>query len=169
LKIKYSFSLTPAGPSTPKLPEKLVEYSYNEFLLDLPEHWRQHPTLEDNRFNWHSEVENASITLSADFYQVPDEKALELAEVCLKGRHEAMEALAPGQVTVLNRSVKPHSQGIGLELSYGAQIPGHTYLYLGYVTTRKIFNFALTGGPDKYAAADLFNKTVRERLRVKLP
>jgi hypothetical protein len=169
LKLNYSFSLTASAPVTPQPAEKLVEYSYNEFLLDLPEHWRQYPTPEDNTFNWHSEVENAGITLSADFYQVPDQKAYELAEVCLKARHDAMEALAPGQVTVLSRSIKPHSQGIGLELSYSAQIPEHTYIYLGYVTSRKIFNFGLTSGPDKFAAADLFNKTVRERLRVMLP
>jgi hypothetical protein len=114
-------------------------------------------------------MDNASITLSADFYQVPDQKAHALAEVCLKGRHDAMEALAPGQVTVLRRSIKPHSQGIGLEMSYSEQIPGHTYIYLGYVTSRKVFNFGLTGGPDEFAAADLFNRTVRERLRVMLP
>jgi hypothetical protein len=138
-------------------------------LLDLPEHWRQLPTREDNSINWYSEMDNASITLSADFYQVPDQKANALAEVCLKGRHDAMEALAPGQVTVLRRSIKPHSQGIGLEMSYSEQIPGHTYIYLGYVTSRKVFNFGLTGGPDEFAAADLFNRTVRERLRVMLP
>jgi hypothetical protein len=169
LKINYSFSLTSPTPATPTPSEKLVEYSYNEFLLGLPEHWRQHPTQEDNSFNWYSEVENASITLSADFYQVPDQKAHELAEVCLKGRNDAMEALAPRQVTVLSRSIKPHSQGTGLELSYSAQIPGHTYIYLGYVTSRKIFNFGLTCGSDKFAAADLFNKIVREGLRVMLP
>lgn len=169
MKINYSFSLTPPAPVAPKPVEKLVEYSYNEFFLDLPEHWRQFLTPQDNTFNWHSEVENASITLSADFFQVPDEKARECAEVCLKGRHDAMEALAPGQVTVLTRSITPHSQGGGLEMSYSAQIPGHTYIYLGYVTSRKIFNFGLTCGPDKFAAADLFNKTMRERLRVKLP
>jgi hypothetical protein len=167
VQFKYSFSLTP--PAAPKPPGKLVEYSYNEFFLDLPEHWRQYATSEDNSFNWHSEVENAGITISADFYEIPDEKAHTFAEVCLKGRHDAMEAMAPGQVTVLTRSVKPHSQGIGLEMSYSAQIPGHTYIYLGYATSRKVFNFGLTCGPDKFAAADLFNKTMRERLRVKLP
>ncbi|ROZ61387.1 hypothetical protein [Ramlibacter sp. WS9] len=167
MQLKYSFSLTP--PVTPKPAEKLVEYSYSEFLLDLPEHWKQYPTPQDNTFNWHSEVENAGITISADFFEVPDEKAFECAEVCLKGRHDAMEALAPGQVTQLTRTIKPHSQGVGLEISYSAQIPGHTYIYVGYITSRKIFNLGLTCGPDKFAAADLFNKTMRERVRVKLP
>ena len=80
-----------------------------------------------------------------------------------------MEALAPGKVMVLQRSVKPYSGGDGLEMAYAAQIPGHTYLYLGYVTTRKVFNFGLTCGQDKFAAADLYNKFLQGRLRVKLP
>lgn len=169
MKISYSFKLPPPVSAPTKAPEKLVEYSYNEFFLDLPEHWRQWPNPEDNTLNWHSPVENASVTISADFYEVPDEKALKFAEVCLNGRNDAMEALAPGKVQVLQRSIKPYSGGSGLEMAYGAQIPGHTYLYLGYVTPRKVFNFGLTCGPDKFAAADLYNKFMKERLRVKLP
>lgn len=169
MKISYSINLTPPVTAHTQAAEKLVEYSYNEFFLDLPEHWRQHPMAEDNSFNWHSSVENASVTISADFYAVPDDKALKLAEVCLNGRNDAMEALAPGKVTILQRSVKPYSGGEGLELAYAAQIPDHTYLYLGYVTARKVFNFGLTCGPDKFAAADLYNKFMQRRLRVKLP
>ena len=40
-------------------------------------------------------------------------------------------------------------------LSYAAQIPGSTYMYPGYVSARKIFNFTLTSGADKLAAAEL--------------
>ena len=169
MKISYSFNLTPPVPVQIQAPEMLVEYSYNEFFLDLPEHWKQYPTSEGNSFNWHSSVENAAVTTSADFYEVPENKALQLAEVCLNGRNDAMEALAPGKVTVLQRSIKPYSGGDGLEMAYAAQIPGHTYLYLGYVTARKVFNFGLTCGPDKFAAADLYNKFMQGRLRVKLP
>jgi hypothetical protein len=169
MKINYSINLTPPVTAHTQVPEKLVEYSYNEFFLDLPEHWKQHPTAEDNSFNWHSSVENAAITISADFYEVPDDKALQLAEVCLNGRNNAMEALAPGKVTVLQRSIKPYSGGDGLEMAYAAQLPGNTYLYLGYVTARKVFNFGLTCGPDKFAAADLYNKFMQGRLRVNLP
>jgi hypothetical protein len=169
LKISYSFTLPPTPTSPPKPAEKLAEYSYNEFLLDLPTHWRQIPTSEDNSLNWRSDVENASITVSADFYQVPDEKAQALAEVCLKSRLEALERLAPSNVNVLSQSIKPYSQGGGLELSFTAEIPGNVYMYLGYVTPRKIFNFTLVCGPDKFAAADLYNKTMKERLRVKVP
>lgn len=167
MKFSYSFNISP--PAAPKPTEKLAEYSYNEFLLDLPEHWRQVATSSDNTLNWHSEVDGATITVSCDFYEVPDSKALGLAEVCLDGRHRALEALAPGQVTVLSRSIKPYSGGGGLEINYSAQIPGSTYLYLGYVTARKVFNFGLTCGPDRFAAADLYNLMMSGRLRVKLP
>lgn len=168
MKINYSFKLG-SQTSAPKPVEKLVEYSYNEFFLDLPGHWKQIPTSEGNTFNWYSDVEKASITVSADFYEVPEEKAYACAEVCLKGRHDAMESLAPGEVTVLNKSIKPYSGGGGLEICYAAQIPKSTYLYLGYVTPRKIFHFGLTCGPDKTAAANLFNKIMSEGLRVKMP
>ena len=168
MKISYSFSPTPA--SAPKPPERLVEYSYNEFLLDLPEHWRQIPTPQENSFNWHSDVENASITLSADFYEMPEDKATGAAEKSLESRLEALEQLAPGRkVSILHRSIKPHSQGVGLEMSLGAEIPGHVYLFVGYVTSRKIFNFTLVSSASKHSAADLFNTIMRERLRVMLP
>ncbi|WP_211440823.1 hypothetical protein [Collimonas humicola] len=169
MKFSYSFSITPPAPPLKKPPEKLAEYSYNEFLLDLPEHWQQIATADGNMLNWQSDVVGAAITVSCDFYEIPDEKSLKLAEVCLKARHEAMEVRAPGQVTVLSRSIKPYSGGSGLEMSYSAQIPGSTYLYLGYVTSRKVFNFSLTYGPDKVAAADLYNLIMTERLRVKIP
>jgi hypothetical protein len=169
MKINYSFKLSPLAPAPAQQPEKLVEYSYNEFFLDLPEHWRQIPTAEERTLNWHSEVENASVTISVDFYEVPEEKALKLAEVCVNGRNEAMESLAPGKVSVLQRSIKPYSGGGALEMAYAAQIPDHTYLYLGYVSARKVFNFGLTCGPDRFAASELYNRFMRERLRVKLP
>ena len=169
MKINYSINLAPPTPAHTKIPEKLVEYAYDEFLLALPEHWKQHPTSVENSFDWQSSVENAAVTVSADFYDIPDGRAMQWAEVCLNGRNKAMEALAPGQVTVFQRSVKPYSGGHGLELAYAAQTPDHKYLYLGYVTARKIFNFGLTCGPDKLAAIDLFNKFMQERLRVKIP
>jgi hypothetical protein len=167
--INYSFKLSPPAPAPVKQPEKLIEYSYNEFFLELPEHWRQIPTAEERTLNWHSAIENASVTISVDFYEVPEEKALKFAEVCVNGRNEAMESLAPGKVSVLQRSIKPYSGGGALEMAYAAQIPDHTYLYLGYVTARKVINFGLTCGPDRFAALELYNKFMRERLRVKLP
>lgn len=169
MKINYSFSLPTQGSALAKPPEKIVEYSFSEFLLDLPDHWREVPTSENNTLSWASDVAGASITVSADFYEVPDEKAAEVAQLCLSGRHSAMESWAPGEVAVLHESVKPYSGGGGLELTYAAKIPGNTYLYLGYVSARKIFNFALTCGPDSSAAEQLYNDLVSQRLRVKLP
>jgi hypothetical protein len=80
-----------------------------------------------------------------------------VAQLCVQQRHQALEKLAPGRVSVLQESVKPYSGGGALELAYAAQIPGSTYMYLGYVSARKIFNFTLTSGADKLAAAALFN------------
>jgi hypothetical protein len=54
MKFSCSFNISPAA--APKPAEKLALYSYNEFFLDLPEHWRQVATSNDNTLNWHSEV-----------------------------------------------------------------------------------------------------------------
>jgi hypothetical protein len=116
-----------------------------------------------------SEALNAAITVSIDFYAVPDEKAMGVAQLCVQQRHQALEKLAPGRVSVLQQSVKPYSGGGALELAYAAQIPGSTYMYLGYVSGHKIFNFTLTSGADKLDAAALFNRIVGGWLRVKLP
>lgn len=169
MTIKYSFTYSQPYPGTPKAAEKLVDYPYSEFLVRLPEHWRQIPTSEDTQFNWRSETEKAEITISAHLAQVPEAKFQKGAEVALAARHHSMEELSNGRVEVLVQNIKPHSQGGALEITYAAQIPDHTHMYLGYVTSRKLFNFGLTCGPDKFAAADLFNKFMRERLRVNVP
>ena len=170
MKINYSFTL-PTLSSTPEVKptEELVDYTYNEFLIRLPKHWRQVPTSEENSFNWYSEVDAASITISADFYQIPPEKEQLLAEKCLLSRFEALERVDPGKVTILSQGIKPHSGGVGLEINFNAEVPDkHVYLYLGYVTTRKIFNLTFVCKPDRAAAASLYNKTM-ESIRVKLP
>jgi hypothetical protein len=165
MKVNYSFSFTQPAPPKPKL----AEFSYSEFLLDLPSHWKQIPTPQDNSFQFSSDKDEASITVSADFYAIPDEKAALLADQCLSSRHNALEAQFPGQVEVLRRTVHPHSGGIGLELLYAADIPGrHTYFYLGYVTNRKILNFTLVCKPGREAAATLFN-AILQNFRPKLP
>jgi hypothetical protein len=169
MKISYSFKLGQPAQTPAKPAEKIVEYSYNEFLLDLPDHWRPVAAPENNTLCWASEAANAAITVSIDFYVVPDEKAMGVAQFCVQQRHQALEKSAPGRVTVLQESVKPYSGGGALELVYAAQIPGSTYMYLGYVSARKIFNFTLTSGADKSVTAALFNRIVGGWLRVKLP
>ncbi|WP_374583437.1 hypothetical protein [Pseudoduganella sp.] len=165
MKFNYSFSFSQPAPAKPKL----AEYSYNEFLLDLPPHWRQLPTSEDNSFNFYSEKDGASITISADFYAIPDEKAVLMAEACLESRHAAFESQFPGQVEVLRRTARQHSGGDGIEMMYAADAPGqHLYFYLGYVTRRKILHFALVCQPGRDAAAALFNSIV-SNFRPQLP
>ncbi|MET0349869.1 MAG: hypothetical protein ABW067_08785, partial [Rhizobacter sp.] len=66
----------------------------------------------------------------------------------------------PG-VEVFQRTIRPHSSGDGLELSLAVNVPGEcVYLFLGYVTSRKILNFGLVCRPGPEAAAALFNELV---------
>jgi len=167
MKFSYSFNLSPAAPPPPS--EKLFPYDYNEFLLSLPEDWKQVPTTEERTFNWLSEKEQAHISISVDFYEVPQSKWAAFAEVNLSSRQKGFETASGGDVTVISRTVKPYSGGGGLELSYAAHDAKMTYLYLGYVTSRKAFNFTLTYGADTAAAVALYNKTLQQRLRVKIP
>lgn len=176
MKISYTFKLTPpAAPpaSTPAAPpapsEKAHDYAYNEFRIKLADDWRQLPTPEDNSFHYYSDALKAAIIISADFYAIPAERQAAVAERCLAAREESVERLAPGQVTQFHRSIQPHSGGIGLELSLGAEVPGkNIHLYLGYVTERKIFNLTMVCEPDRAAAESLFNQVVAN-LGVKLP
>jgi hypothetical protein len=163
----YSFSLT--SPDTTRV-DRVVEYSYNEFLLDLPEHWQPATADERNRLNWVSSRLDAAITVSVDFYEIPEEKLPELAEFILSSRTSALQQLGATEKDVLSRSIKPHSGGIGLELSLVAQLPDSTHqIYLGYVTSRKIFNFALTcSKANREGAAAMFNDLM-QNLRVQLP
>lgn len=156
--LSYSFSLTPPAPPAPA--EQLHEYSYSEFLIDLPAHWKQIPSAVDNTITFRSDAHGAAIIISADFYEIPEAKAQAVAEQCLGSRLEALEQATPGRVGVLRRSIKPHSGGVGLELALVAETPEQVHIYLGHVTSRKILNFALTGRPGTQAAAELFNKAI---------
>lgn len=166
MKFNYSFSLKIPAPQAPV---KLVEHSYREFLIDLPPQWNQIPTLQDNTFNYTSEVDQASITISVDFWEIPESKAHVIADKAMESRLRALEQVYPDRVNVLNQSTKPHSGGIGLEMNLVIEVPDeNTYIYLGYVTSRKIFNFTLVCKSDTTMASSLFN-TIVENLRVKLP
>lgn len=172
MKINYSFKMNPPAPAPalaqrPK--ERLAEYSYNEFWIDLPEHWRQVPVSHDRTVQFYSDVEGASITISVDFYEVSDEKVVRVAEKLLETHTETISTISDGKGSVLKRSIKPHSGGVGLEASIAADLEnGSIFVYLGYVTTRKIFNLTLIAKADRMSAAALFNNTMAN-LRVKLP
>lgn len=167
MKFSYSFNLSTPAPAGRE--ETLYPYEYNEFMLSLPKDWKQIPTDEERTLTWQSDKERAGITVSADFYEVPESKWASLAEVNLDGRQRAFESVSDEPVTVVNRTIEPYSGGGGLELSFVAHASGMTYMYLGYITPRKLFNFTLTSGADKRAAIDLYNKTLQARLRVKIP
>lgn len=155
----YSFSVTPPQAAAPV--DQLHEYSYNEFQLALTSDWKLVPTVTDGSTSFHSDRAGAGITVSTDFYDVPESKAIALGEKNIASRLEALEARNPGQVVVLRRGIKPHSSESGLELTFAAELPGeYVYLFLGYVTSRKMLNFTMVCKPDKQSAAALFNKTV---------
>jgi hypothetical protein len=165
--LSYSFSLTP--PPKPRQEEQLHEYSYSEFRLALGSEWRLVPTATEDSISFHSESAGAGITVSADLYDIPDAKAQAMAAKNIASRIEGLEAMNPGQVNVLRQSIEPHSGGVGLELTLAAELPGkYVYLFLGYVTSRKVLNFTMVCRPDRPAAAALFNKTI-ENFRPKLP
>ena len=156
--LNYSFSLTPPAPPTPQAKH---QYAYSEFLLELSARWRQIPTSDDNTLNFQSDDDGAAIIISADFYDIPDDKAQALAEKCISSRIEALEAASQGLVQVLQQAIKPHSGGVGLEISFAADVEGeHVHLYLGYVTSRKILNFSMVCKPGRHEAVALFNATV---------
>jgi hypothetical protein len=157
--LKYSFSLTPPAPPLPPAPEARHEYPYSEFLLELPARWRQQPTQEDDTLNFISDRDGAALIISADFYDIPDDKAQALAEQVIASRIEALQRASSQPVQLLHRAIKPHSGGVGLELSFAAE-SDHVHLYLGYVTSRKILNFSMVCQPGKQAAVALFNATV---------
>ncbi len=170
----YSFSAAPVASPAPSVPAKpkLHAYDYGEFLLALSSDWTQIPTAERNTLNFNAPALSANIVVSLDFYDIPETKAQAVAEQNLAARLEAIEHVAPGRVQLLHRNIKPHSGGRGLELSLAAEIPGqHVYVYLGYVTSRKILNFTFVCRPGKSgrrAAAALFNEIV-PNFRPQLP
>lgn len=167
MKFSYSFGISPPAPPGPQ--EQLHTYAYNEFVLSLTEDWKQLPTPEERTFNWYSEEIRAGITVSAVFFEVPQAKWSAFAEVNLDSRKQAFEKVAQGPVMLVQRSVKPYSGGGSLEQSFVAHDSATTYLYLGYVTSRKVFNFTLTCGPDRVDAVNLYNKIMQRWLRVKVP
>jgi hypothetical protein len=159
--LKYSFSLTPPPAPTPAPAQH--QYAYSEFVLDLPTRWRQVPTQEDNTLNFECAEDGAALVISAEFYDIPADKAQALAEQCLSTRTKALHAAGSGPVHVLQQGTQPHTSGTGLELSLAAEVGGdaaHVHLYLGYVTSRKVLHFSMVCRPGRQAAVALFNATV---------
>ncbi|MET3518167.1 hypothetical protein ABIC63_005977 [Pseudacidovorax sp. 1753] len=167
MKFSYSFSLP--APTAQPTPEQLHPYDYNEFVLSLSADWRQVPISRERTLRWCSDKLKAEIIVSVDFYELPESKWAKVAEVTLESRHKALAEASGDALTVVSRSAKPYSGGGGLEISYAAHTGDMTHIYLGYVTSRKVFNFSLTGGANKAALVELYNRLMERQLRVKVP
>ena len=153
----------PAGAA-----EKIISHSYNEFVLDLPEHWKGVPANEPDTLSFRSDLEQAVITVSAEFYVIPADKMEAIAAHCADSRLKNLHEMR-GEVNVLSRIIKPVATGEGLEVVFGAEVPGERiFLYVGYVTSHKVFNFTLACLPERNAAAALFDKVI-PGLQVKMP
>lgn len=153
--LHYSFPLTPprAAPAQ--------EHAYPDFSLELPSRWRPIPTEEENTLSFQSDADGAVIIISADYFDIPDDRAEALAQQCLDARIEAHRQAGEGPATVLQQGIRPHTSGLGLEMSYAAETEGGpVHLYLGYVTSRKVLNFSMVCQPGKDEAVALFNATV---------
>ncbi|WP_457421816.1 hypothetical protein [Roseateles sp. P5_E7] len=155
--LKYSFPLTPPAPQPPDR----RTYDNSEFLLELAAKWHQIPTDEDGALNFQSDDDGAAIIISADFFDIPDDRAQDIAERCISSRIAAIQAASAKPVQVLQQAIKPHTGGVGLEMSFASEVAGeHVHLYLGYVTSRKILNFSMVCQPGRQEAVTLFNATV---------
>ncbi|RZA17894.1 MAG: hypothetical protein EOP93_12475 [Lysobacteraceae bacterium] len=153
---KYSFPLAPPPPQ----PQAQQSFDYTEFLLDLDPKWRQVSTDEGGALHFQSEIDGAALIISADFFDIPDDKAQGIAEQCLSSRLAAIQAASAKPVQVLSQRIKPHVRG-GLEMSFASEVEGeHVHLHLGYVTARKLLNFSMVCQPGRQEAVALFNATV---------
>jgi hypothetical protein len=158
--LKYSFALPPPAAPAPA-PEARHEYPYSEFLLELPARWRQVPVQEDDTLQFVSDADGAALIISADFFDIPADKAHDIAEQVLHSRIQALQTASEGQVRLLHRDIRPHPSGGGLELSFAAAAEGeHVHLHLGYVTSRKVLNFSMVCQPGASEAIALFNACV---------
>lgn len=167
MKFNYFLDRSKAPPTLPE--EKLYVHEYNEFTLRLPEDWKQSITADERTLNWYSAKEKAGIAVTIDFDEVPERRWATAAEINLNGRHHVLATANEGLVTVTSREVKPCSGCGGLELVYAANTSETSYLYLGYVTSRKTFNITLTSIAGNSAVIDHYLKARPKWLRVYLP
>ena len=149
--------------------DQAVNHSYNEFVLQLPSHWKEMPSVEKDTLIFRSDIEQATITINAEFYVIPAEKFDAIAAHMADSRLQGLQQVRSDKINVLSREIKPIEGGEGREVIFGAEIPGERiFLYLGYVTPNKVFNCTLACQPDRNAAAALFDRVI-PNLQVKLP
>jgi hypothetical protein len=148
---------------------KVVEYTYDEFWIDLPAHWQQTNDGQNGYvLNWSSPEEQASLTISAEFREVPGEVELPMAQVIVASRKESLEKWLQRPLTVLHESIKPNSVK-GYNIAFGVDAGEDLIVhYAGYISNRKILHFSLISNRGKEAAAALY-RDLTNVLRVKLP
>lgn len=149
--------------------DKLVEYTYDEFWIDLPSHWAM---LKDGKdeylLNWASEQDKASLTISAEFREIPLGTQSVVARMLIANRKESLEKGLGRPVKTMYESAKPNAQvgyNVGFGLDAGEDVIVH---YAGYISTRKILHFTLMSSRGRDAGSILYQQLV-DRLRVKLP
>ncbi|WP_019658715.1 hypothetical protein [Variovorax atrisoli] len=141
---------------------QMHRYPYNEFMLELPDHWRQYANPDPAAVAFHSEELGASLIVSVQFLVIAQDKAEAVAANNLDARIAAHEKQYPGRVETLRRTVQMHSAGNSLETSYVAEVQGEAmFLYVGHVTPRKIQSALMVTKPDRQAASAVFNATMR--------
>ena len=147
-------------------------FASEEFRLTLPDDWQQweSPELEPDTLAFYSGAGDIGITMSMEFYLVPDEKMLELAQAVLDNRAAAHADQFGDRIEYLQDSVHPHSSGAGFEMFYRAQVlPEKSVFYLGYVTSRKILNFFIETSECDREKADAVFAAVLGAFEPRLP
>jgi hypothetical protein len=143
-----------------KYGERGMFYEYSEFGLELSEDWKEAEPIEPNLVCFDSELQGASITLSAMFYQIPPDKIEAIGQQALQSRIAA-HAEQFHEISYLRQSVRPHSSGTAFEVFCMAEAQEGFICFLGYVTERKILNFFIEADTHDYSsAATLFNKLI---------
>jgi hypothetical protein len=139
----------------------IARHSHEEFFIDLPDHWRADPSPDPSTFGFRSEKEDATILVKIGFLAVAEDKGDEVAETNMNGQIEAYKQQCPGGVEVLRWMVRPHSSGIGTEMSYAVEVNAERlFLYFGHASSRKLIGLLLICGPDREASARLFGEVV---------
>ncbi|RSZ36892.1 MULTISPECIES: hypothetical protein [unclassified Variovorax] len=146
-----------------------VRHAHEEFYIDLPLHWKALGNDDPDTLNFQSEAEDASIILSLRTFETLEESDLDAAERNVNAQIEFYSQTYPGRVETLWRMARPHSGGVGAEMSYAVDADAQRiFLYLGYVTQRKLVNLLVIGGPDREKSKRLFFDAV-SKFRAKSP
>ena len=147
----------------------MVEYTYDEFWIDLPAHWQMNKDGKDDYIlNWSSKEEQASLTVSVEFRDVPEGIERPMAQMLIANRKESLERSLQRKVAPLHESIKENAK-IGFNVAFGVDAGDNLIIhYAGYISMRKVLHFTLVSNRGREEATKLY-RTLTESLRVKLP